>query len=422
MKILNEPISGLSFADVVSFCGEGHIENTQLDYKKELPKNLAKHFASFSNTRGGVIIVGCDEDSKNGKPKDFIGIIDDGKIVDRIHQFASNVSPRPRYELHRAEDVTTGKMFVLIRIEEGDKTPYYVQNDPHVYIRTGNISDPIEQAGPEMLELLFKKRERAYQSREYWRMRSEDVLHAAIRKATRQRDHKIQESHPEDFNQRLGALPEIGKYPRMSIYIQPYYPFDSFCKPEEIKNRVNEYREQNYYLGDFPNSSIYPFQDGVLSTEWDNDGIIDFQQLYSYGLIRRDQSLHLDREGQNAIYLSHVASYIWITLQGVKKFYELFKYHGVLEGSVSILGIESFRIYGITPSGWHSFGDSKAEGMMKSYLWPFEIETSELSDDRSFQTFYVNFMKEIYWSFGLSHPSTELLEAFFREMHWNWIK
>ncbi len=303
MIILSDPISKFSFEDVVSFCDEGHIEGTQLDYKKEVPKNLAKHFASFSNTRGGVIIIGSDEDSKNGKPKDYIGVVDDGKVIDRIHQFAANVSPRPRYELHRAEDSSSGKMFVLIRIEEGDKTPYYVQNDPHVYIRTGNISDPIEQAGSEMLELLFRKRERASKARDLSIMRSEDVFQAAIRKTVRSRESTVRNENPDNYKEVLEMLPDIGTHPMFKILIQPYYPFRPLCNPEDIKNRVGEYREQSYYLGDFPSLSVNPFQDGGLVTNWNNEGIIDFQQLYSFGLVRRDKSLRIERESEKSIYI-----------------------------------------------------------------------------------------------------------------------
>ena len=90
--------------------------------------------------------------------------------------------------------------------------------------------------------------------------------------------------------------------------------------------------------------------------------------------------------------------------------------------SVYIIGVEGLRIHDILPSGWHNFDDSAAEGMLKSYNWTFEIETSELSDDKGFQYFLINMIKEIYWSFGIEHPSDKLLEAFFSEMKWGWIK
>ena len=127
MKLLNDPIKNISFDDVVSFCKEKHIEGLQIDYKKEFPsKGLAKHFAAFSNTRGGLIIVGVEEDVK-GLPVKWAGLKNEGKLIDRVHQFASNVDPIPSYETC-VTDEKNGKVFLLVRVFEGDQTPYYVQN------------------------------------------------------------------------------------------------------------------------------------------------------------------------------------------------------------------------------------------------------------------------------------------------------
>ena len=64
MVILNEPIDRFSFEKVVSFCQEGNIEGYQLEYKQDLSsqKGLSRQFASFSNSRGGVIVLGVVED------------------------------------------------------------------------------------------------------------------------------------------------------------------------------------------------------------------------------------------------------------------------------------------------------------------------------------------------------------------------
>src|SRR5574340_853568 len=101
MDILNKPISTFTFADIAEYCSEGQVEGVQLDYKRELPpKGLAKHFASFSNTRGGVLIIGVEEDTKTGKPLAWDGLVHDSKIVDKIQQYATNVEPRPAYDVY----------------------------------------------------------------------------------------------------------------------------------------------------------------------------------------------------------------------------------------------------------------------------------------------------------------------------------
>jgi len=74
MDILNKPINSFGFQEIVAFCQEGHREGIQLDYKKDIPTNLSKHFAAFSNTRGGVIIVGVEENRQTGIPNGWIGV------------------------------------------------------------------------------------------------------------------------------------------------------------------------------------------------------------------------------------------------------------------------------------------------------------------------------------------------------------
>jgi len=147
INLLNKPIDDFSFDDIISFCKERHAEGLQIDYKKEFPdKGLAKHFASFSNTRGGLIIVGVEEDDK-GLPIKWEGVKNEGKLIDRVHQNASNIDPIPNYETC-ITDEKNGRVFLLIRIFEGDQTPYYVQNDSNIWVRTGNISKPIDIASP----------------------------------------------------------------------------------------------------------------------------------------------------------------------------------------------------------------------------------------------------------------------------------
>lgn len=82
MDILNKSVKTFSFDNIVDFCKQKHIEGIQLDYKREFPsKGLAKHFAAFSNTRGGIIIIGVEEDRKTGIPKAWEGIKNEGKLV-----------------------------------------------------------------------------------------------------------------------------------------------------------------------------------------------------------------------------------------------------------------------------------------------------------------------------------------------------
>ncbi len=103
-----------------------------------------------------------------------------------MHQFAANVEPIPDYDVAVTNE-SNGKVFLLIRIFEGDSTPYYVQNDSNIWVRTGNITNPVDIASPEALSLLFGKREKASRARSVFIEKADDVYEAALQRAERER-------------------------------------------------------------------------------------------------------------------------------------------------------------------------------------------------------------------------------------------
>lgn len=135
VNLLVRDIHDITYSDVVEFCEQKVLESVQLDYKLNIPKDLAKHFATFSNTQGGLIIIGVGEDAQ-GFPTTYNGVPNDGKLVDRVHQFAANVTPLPTYDVCTTGE-QNGNVFILVRIDEGAATPYNTLNDPTVWIRTG---------------------------------------------------------------------------------------------------------------------------------------------------------------------------------------------------------------------------------------------------------------------------------------------
>lgn len=78
------------------------IQGVEIDYKKEYSqKGLEKFLAVFSNTRGGVIIIGVEEDRKTGCPIKWEGIDDNAKLIEHIYQESCNVTPQPAFEVHK---------------------------------------------------------------------------------------------------------------------------------------------------------------------------------------------------------------------------------------------------------------------------------------------------------------------------------
>lgn len=435
MQILSKPVDNFTFEEVVEFCKQGYIEGFQLDYKKELPsKGLAKHFASFSNSRGGVIIIGVEED-KSGKPVVFDGITFDSKLADKIHQYATSVDPRPLYDLHVTNEVN-GKVFILVRIYEGDRTPYYVHNEANIYVRSGNITDPIGLASPEAIELLVGKKDKARLAREnYIRIAKENYdagLKAeerkrlkliAVEKANYQKQidkAKAQGQQPPEYNSQYYQKPLGTEVSMLTILLQPYYPQRALCNPNDIKNKIEQIR---YRKGgtEYPDLNLKPIQEGVYRFQHNYDGGLSCQQVFSAGLMYLAEDVLRQDATRKHIYIETIAVYYVMFLQALKNFYTLFNYQGAIYGYVELDGINGAQLKRIVPNGyrgglfWH---EDEEVPLKNKYIWRVEIETALLYDDLALQGYIINFIKEIYWSLGYEDVSDDLLKAFLKQNGW----
>lgn len=417
MDILNKPIDTFKFEDIVAFCKQGKPEGVQIDYKEDFPKNgFAKFFASFSNTRGGVIIIGVKEDKKSGVPIAWEGVVKDAKQIEKIHQQACDVEPIPSYQIHTTDEVE-GKCFVLIRINEGDKTPYYVQNDSNVWIRTGNVSTPIGIASPDWLELLFGKREKAEKARTLYLEMAEEAYNAGLEREEKKRQKVIREAEEkkEDisryFQHKLGTNVVLCK-----IVMQPYFPQRALATPREIKEKLNDFRLRNNYT-DFPGLNTESIPEGIFNFAHSAfDGYIECQQIFSQGLIYKNfDVLRTGQDGKRVVNLWFIAANLFVIFQFAKKMYNHFGYQGVLEGFVSLKDVDDIYIRKLIPSGWHSW-DNERKNFLPNFNWTIRLDTNILNDSEALKEYFVSLMHDIYWSFGYEEKiQDELIQAFLKE-------
>ncbi len=104
-NLLTQPAEHITHQDVMDFCDQQVGETTDLDYKREIPRDLAKHIAAMSNRYGGLIIIGVEEDPGTGLPSQCDGVPNDGKLVERANQFAANVRPLPSCVIRTTDEV-----------------------------------------------------------------------------------------------------------------------------------------------------------------------------------------------------------------------------------------------------------------------------------------------------------------------------
>ena len=118
------------------------VETTNIDFKvdleKEKPKSWLKSVSAFANTKGGIILFGVDDKTREEK-----GIIDVVKASEKISELINaRIEPLPRYELNHFEE--NGKDFIELEIGDGPITPYFYVADgrKEAFIRSGNQSIP----------------------------------------------------------------------------------------------------------------------------------------------------------------------------------------------------------------------------------------------------------------------------------------
>lgn len=436
MEILNKPINNFSFDDISNFCKQGYIEGYQLDYKKEIsPKGLAKHFAAFSNTRGGVIIIGVEEDKKNGKPLVWEGIKDEGKIIDRIHQYASDVEPIPIYEVHQTND-KKGKVFILIHIHEGDRTPYYVQNDSNLWVRTGSISKPIDIASPDHIELLFGKKNKAEIVRNNYINKAYEIYDFALLRAEKERNRliiiekdKFERNKEQEIKNKGSTTLEyesdyvqsiLGTQASMfTIIAMPFYPRKSLISPLNLLDSLEKIKIRSKFGEEFPSFGMELIPEGLLKFYWRYyDGMIKCEQIYSNGLIFHSVDvLRPDNQGYLNISISRIASILIIFLKAMKNFYYFTNYQGGISGFIELKDVTDVLIKRIYSDRIDIWGENK-KSLLSKYKWDLNLDTVILNNDLNIQEYIIDKIKEIYWSFGYRPENEKIYEDYLRDAGW----
>jgi hypothetical protein len=418
MDLLAQDFGTITFQDVVDFCKQKIVENTELDYKQVIPKDLAKHFAAMSNRYGGLIIVGVEEDPQTGLPVKYEGIVNDGKQIDRVHQFANNVRPLPTYHV-RVTDEVNGKVFLLIRINEGGAPPYRAINDPTVYIRTGNITTrtTASPADAEVVRELYTKRASAEGMRQANVDRAASVLLSMLEQGDVKRSKQVLHSQEPDGSQRflLSALGE--EFRMLTAYLQPFYPGSELALPRDIHAALKDIRVQNRAdQGRVfpPEYNISPMARGMLVFNWLGEGDVSFvaDQVYANGFFSHGEQNGAAVRGDRAenIYLADIARVLYTTLLFGRKIYSRFGYSGLAQGAVQLTGARGRPVSMILSD--REYQESYPLAIDAAYRWPIDADTHQLSDDDWLRAYFRRTMREIYWDLGVMNVPDQTFDGF----------
>jgi hypothetical protein len=421
MNLLVQDFGTITFQDVVDFCTQKVVENTELDYKQVLPKELAKHFAAMSNRYGGLIIVGVEEDSQTGLPSKWDGIVNDGKQIDRVHQFANNVRPLPTYDV-RVTDEVNGKVFLLVRINEGGAPPYRVFNDPIVYIRTGNTTTrtTASPADAEVVRELYAKRVNAEGARQTNVSRAKAVLLSMLEQGDLQRSEQVLHKRELDGNNQFLLTDLNDDFRMLTAYLQPFYPGRELAKPREMYAALGDVRVMNRQDQgrSFPAvAGIRPMARGMLVVNFMGKGDLSFSadQIYASGFYSHSEHSGMGLRGAEAenIFLADVARVLYTTLLFGRKLYGRFGYSGLTRGAVELTGARGRPVSRI--SAQRHWQTDFPLAIDAAYRWPIEADTHQLTSDDWLRSYFYRTMQEIYWDLGFEDAAERIFDQFLSE-------
>ena len=125
----------IDFNDIESFCREWG-EGVRVEYKSEIA-HLPKIISSFSNTQGGIFIIGVETDLNNKVKFPIQGMPNEGGIEERIVQSAlTGIYPAvmPEVIIRDVPGETDKVVVVMRRLDLGyQRTGYYTSRSGAAY-------------------------------------------------------------------------------------------------------------------------------------------------------------------------------------------------------------------------------------------------------------------------------------------------
>lgn len=408
MILLNKPITEIDLADVLAFLEEKFTEGTQLDYKLDLPgRDLSKYFAAFSNTRGGVILFGVEEDKNTGLPIAWEGVEDPSKVIEKINQSACNVDPRPHYDTPRQFELPSGRFIVLLRIHEGEAPPYFVQNSGRIWLRNGDVSDLVKEASAETIKALFQKRNAAVGMREAEKILADEVFESALEMLEFRRVSELfpeTSQDPSNLNFHRIRVNDAPHRSLLTLQMQPSNPVSALVTVEDLLRDekadvfrgASQYSSFPHYSGEFQTT-----HGGVLRYDLDLTTGLVVEQVRTNGYLEKRvnliRSLRLDRGSFTRILPDHlIFSNIFTFVLGARNYYNLYSYSGVV----------SFDLALDTPAPielkLRKFKRTLEQRVIpKKLVWAFTLDLETLNEPEKLKELFYKIANHIYVSLGL---------------------
>ena len=135
----------LNWQDIEQFLHLNLPEGDTLDYKKDFSEGVPASIAAMANTRGGIIIIGVEEDTKTKKPTRVLGIGSHHYGSGTLGNHCRRLQPRyvpPHHLVEFPTDTTKGILVVRVQPEHAP-VPIW-DEDGGVLVRVGDQNRPAD--------------------------------------------------------------------------------------------------------------------------------------------------------------------------------------------------------------------------------------------------------------------------------------
>lgn len=229
MSLWYKQIESITYNDIDAFCMQNTAESMRIDYKLEIPKDLAKVIAAFANTLGGLVLLGVEAGKTTNTPiwPSAKGMTKAAGIEERITAICrDNIYPPVRPQISSMIDNPNapGMALAMLRVDESPEAPHAV--DGRVYERTGSQGTPYDISHIDRISYLLARRSRFEDQRK-------EITASELKRTVRQlADIRIVLA----ANAGLTPHDPDTKYPRglplCWASVIPVYPWRDLCSPQ----------------------------------------------------------------------------------------------------------------------------------------------------------------------------------------------
>lgn len=335
------PIDKISWSAVEAFCGQGIVEGAFLDYKIDFPADLARTIAAMANTRGGIIIVGVDEQA-DGKPVlPVAGVPLQRGLAEKVTNIVlDSLTPPVFPEVAVCPNDSGTRAVVVIRIPESPESPHAIRSNTRVYLRTGNRSKPEDLATLDQIGWLQGRRTKAVDLREHVfgeAIKRSDVAFGFVKRP-----------------QGIRIIPPTN----LVLRVVPCFPGEYFRAPPELAALFRKIRVRDYFGTDaeFPigTSNADLLQDAafVHSEKGNESGTRHYYtELSVFGQYFFRQTLGAKHAGQSLVRASEIFCRMDEFSASAQKFYAEIGYQGFVLIRASIYGAHTLPLWHWDPHG-----------------------------------------------------------------------